>query len=311
MSFKLTILGTSSALPTSDRYPSAHVLNVHERLYLIDCGEGTQMQMRRYRLRFAKINHIFISHLHGDHIFGLYPLLSSLNLMGRKLPLNIYAPEPFENLVSRHLADFDINLGYELKIHPLKGRIPKLILSDRRVEVTAFPLKHRITSYGFLFREKEAEKKIIREKIDEYKLTVTEMASLKKGEDIYRDGESLIHNSDVTSLPPAPRSYAYCSDTGYFKKLSSYVYGVDLLYHEATFGRELTALARQTCHSTAEQAAAVARDAHARRLIIGHFSARYRSPDLLVEEARTVFTATEAGIEGHCYEILPGGDLKE
>ncbi|HUW92291.1 MAG TPA: ribonuclease Z [Bacteroidales bacterium] len=311
MSFKLTILGTSSALPTSDRYPSAHVLNVHERLFLIDCGEGTQMQMRRYRLRFSKINNIFISHLHGDHLFGLYPLLSSLNLMGRKLPLNIYAPEPFEELITRHFADFDINLGFELLIHPLKGGKPKLIFSDKWVEVTSFPLKHRIPSYGFLFREKEGDRKIIIEKIAEFRLTVSEMALLKRGEDILRDDGALIRNSEVTTPPPSPRSYAYCSDTGYFKKLSSYVSGVDLLYHEATFGSEHTSLARKTGHSTAEQAATVARDARVRRLIIGHFSARYRSPAPLEEEARTVFPASEAGKEGRCYEILPGGDVKE
>ncbi len=311
MSFKLTILGTSSALPTSDRYPSAHVLNVHERLFLIDCGEGTQMQMRRFRLRFAKINHIFISHLHGDHIFGLYPLLSSLNLMGRREQLNIYAPEPFEELITRHLADFDINLGYELLIHPLKGSTPRLILSDRRVEVTSFPLRHRVKAYGFIFREKPGENKIIKDKISEYHFTVAEMVKLKRGEDIVRDDGSVISGEEVTVPPPSPRSYAYCSDTGYFKKLSTYVGGVDLLYHEATFGSEHAALARQTGHSTASQAATVARDANVRRLIIGHFSARYRTPDQLEAEARVIFPATEAAREGQCYEILPGGGFKE
>lgn len=311
MSFKLTILGTSSALPTSDRYPSAHVLNVHERLFLIDCGEGTQMQMRRFRLRFAKINHIFISHLHGDHIFGLYPLLSSLNLMGRREQLNIYAPEPFEELITRHLADFDINLGYELLIHPLKGSTPRLILSDRRVEVTSFPLRHRVKAYGFIFREKPGENKIIKDKISEYHFTVVEMVKLKRGEDIVRDDGSVISGEEVTVPPPSPRSYAYCSDTGYFKKLSTYVGGVDLLYHEATFGSEHAALARQTGHSTASQAATIARDANVRRLIIGHFSARYRTPDQLEAEARVIFPATEAAREGQCYEILPGGGFKE
>src|SRR5512133_854610 len=311
MSFKLTILGTSSALPTSDRYPSAHVLNVHERLFLIDCGEGTQMQMRRYRLRFAKINHIFISHLHGDHIFGLYPLLSSLSLMGRREQLNIYAPEPFEELITRHLADFDINLGYELWIHPLKGSTPRLILSDRRVEVTSFPLRHRVKAFGFLFREKPGENKIIKDKISEFHITVAEMVKLKRGEDMLRNDGSVITVREATMPSLPPRSYAYCSDTGYFKKLSSYVEGVDLLYHEATFGSDHAALARQTGHSTAAQAATVARDAHVKKLIIGHFSARYRSPDLLEAEARVIFPATEAGKEGKCYEILTGGGFKE
>ncbi|MBE0668559.1 MAG: MBL fold metallo-hydrolase, partial [Bacteroidales bacterium] len=211
MSFRLTILGTSSALPTSDRYPSAHVLNVHERLFLIDCGEGTQMQMRRYRLRFGKINHIFITHLHGDHLFGLYPLISSLNLMGRNLPLHIFAPAPFEELAARHLDDFDITLGYELVIHTLTVSTPKLIFSDKWIEVTSFPLKHRVTAYGFLFREKEAERKIIREKISELNLSFTEIASLKRGEDIKRDDGTVIMTADVTTAPPPPASYAYCS----------------------------------------------------------------------------------------------------
>src|SRR5512133_90050 len=206
MSFKLTILGTSSALPTSDRYPSAHVLNVHERLFLIDCGEGTQMQMRRFRLRFAKINHIFISHLHGDHIFGLYPLLSSLNLMGRREKLNIYAPEPFEELITRHLADFDINLGYELLIHPLKGTTPRLILSDRRVEVTSFPLRHRVKAYGFLFREKPVANKIIKEIIASLLITVAEMVKLKGGAVVLRVDGSVIKVSVATVPTARPRS---------------------------------------------------------------------------------------------------------
>ncbi len=303
MSFRLTILGTSSALPTSDRYPAAHVLNVHERLFLIDCGEGTQMQLRRYKLKFGKINHIFISHLHGDHVFGLYGLLSSFNLMGRKLTLNIYAPDPFEDMINRHFEDFDIHLGYPLGIHHLNGSSPKLILNDRRIEVTAFPLKHRVTAYGFLFREKEADRKIIKEKITEHKISIAEIALLKKGEDVVRDdGEKLI-SDEITTKPPCPHSYAYCSDTSYFRKLASWVKEVDLLYHEATFSDDLVDLARQTGHSTSKQAALTAKEANAGRLIIGHFSARYRSPDLLEKEAKEVFPASEAAREGSVYDI--------
>jgi len=303
MSFRLTILGTSSALPTSDRNPTAHVLNVHERLYLIDCGEGTQAQMRRQKIRFSRINHIFISHLHGDHIFGLYPLLSTLNLIGRKLPLNIYAPEPFGEIISRHLADFDIQLGYELKITNLKAARPAVIMSDKRMEVSAFPLKHRVKSYGFLFREKTGDRKVIKEKIIEHKLTISEIASLKRGEDILRDGGDIIPNREVTIDPPVSRSYAFCSDTAYFSKLAKYFEGVSLLYHEATFSEDLLELAKQTGHSTAKQAALVARDAGAERLIIGHFSARYRTPDELEKEARSVFPQTDAATDGVSYEV--------
>lgn len=305
MSFRLTILGTSSALPTSDRSPTAHVLNVHERLFLIDCGEGTQMQMRRYHIRFGKINHIFISHLHGDHFFGLYPLLSTYNLMGRKTPLNIFAPAPIEEMLNRHLADFDINLAYELIIHPLTGRALKLILSDKHVEVFSFPLRHRVTTYGFLFREKTADRNIIKSSIKEHGLTIAEISLLKKGKDILRESGELIPCDEVTIPPPAPASFAFCSDTGYFPKLSSFVAGVGLLYHEATFGEEHDALARQTGHSTARHAATVAKEAGVHRLLLGHFSARYKSPALLEEEARKIFPATEAALEGHTYDILP------
>lgn len=303
MAFRLTILGTSSALPTSDRYPTAHVLNVHERLFLIDCGEGTQMQMRRYRIRFGRINHIFISHLHGDHFFGLYPLLSTFNLMGRKTPLHVYAPEPAQELIARHLRDFDINLAYELVVHTLSGKAVKPVLDDRRVDVFSFPLKHRVKSYGFLFREKMADRNIIREKIPEYNLTIAEIARLKKGEDVTRDGGEVIRTAEVTLMPQKQATYAYCSDTAWFPRLASYVRGVDLLYHEATFSDESEALAVRTGHSTARHAATVALNAGAGRLILGHFSARYRSPAILEEEARQVFPAAEAAFEGATYEI--------
>ena len=312
MSLRLTILGTSSALPTSDRSPTAHVLNVHERLFLIDCGEGTQMQMRRYHIRFSKINHIFISHLHGDHFFGLYPLLSTYNLMGRKAPLNIYAPAPIVELLDRHLADFDINLAYELIIHPLSGRSMKLILSDKHAEVFSFPLRHRVKTFGFLFREKLAERNIIKSKIREHSLTIAEISSLKKGKDIVRANGELIPCEEVTLPPPAKASFAFCSDTGYFPKLASFVAGAGLLYHEATFGGEHDALARQTGHSTASHAAMVAREAGVQRLLLGHFSARYKSPGPLEEEARKIFPATEAAIEGQTYDIKPSEEqIKE
>jgi len=302
-SFRLTILGTSSALPTSDRYPTAHVLNVHERLFLIDCGEGTQMQMRRYHIRFSRINHIFISHLHGDHFFGLYPLLSTWNLMGRKKPVNLYGPEPMEELVVRHLADFDINLAYELKIHTIRGNSLSQVLDDKRIEVFSFPLRHRITSYGYLFREKIADRNVIREKIEEHGLSIAEIGLLKKGQDIVRENGMVILCNDVTRVPPKPLSFAFCSDTGYFTGLPDYVRGVDLLYHEATFDDDHDSLARETGHSTARNAATVALQAGVKQLILGHFSARYKSPETLVEEARQVFPQTEAAREGTTYDV--------
>jgi len=274
-------------------------------LFLIDCGEGTQMQMRRYHIRFSKINHIFISHLHGDHFFGLYPLLSTYNLMGRKAPLNIYAPAPVEELVTRHLADFDISLAYDLIIHTLSGRSLKPVLSDKHVEVFSFPLRHRIKTFGFLFRGKTPDRKIIKSMISEHSLTIAEISSLKKGKDILRESGELISFEEVTLPPPPGASFAFCSDTGYFPKLSSFVAGVGLLYHEATFGNDHDALAKQTGHSTASHAATVAREAGVQRLLLGHFSARYKSPGPLEEEARKIFPASEAAVEGRTYDIMP------
>jgi ribonuclease Z len=300
---KLTILGSSSALPTSERYPSAHVLNAHERLFLIDCGEGTQMQLRKNKIRFGKINHIFISHLHGDHVFGLYGLLSTFSLMGRIAPIHLYAPENYDLILNSHLKDFDINLSFKIDFVPLKGKDPVMILNDKYITVTSFPLKHRIPAFGFLFREKMSERNIIKEKIEELNIPVVRIPAIKKGEDfITADGE-IIKNEDITTSPHPSLSYAYCSDTKYFKRLASFVRGVDLLYHEATFDKSLKKLASVTGHSTTLDAAKVALDADAGSLVIGHFSARYKNISVLVDEARTVFTNTFAAIDGKSFEI--------
>jgi len=303
MSFRLTILGTSSALPTSERYPTAHVLNVHERFYLIDCGEGTQMQMRRYKIRFGKIANIFISHLHGDHMFGLYGLLSTLNLMGRRETLNLYGPANLERLMNQHFTDFDIHLNYDIKFTGIEGNKQKVILDTKNITVTAFPLKHRVPAFGYLFSEKEADRKIIKEKIQEYHLSISNIAAIKKGADYTNADGTVIDNKELTIDPPAPKSYAFCSDTMYFKKLPSFFKGVDLLYHEATFDRSKTELAHQTGHSTAAEAATVALEAGAKRLVIGHFSARYRDSSILESEAREIFPATDAAKEGTTYDV--------
>jgi len=300
---KLTILGSSSALPTSERYPSAHVLNAHERLFLIDCGEGTQMQLRRNRIRFGKINHIFISHLHGDHIFGIYGLLSSFSLMGRKSPLHLYAPENYQQILRSHLSDFDINLSFEIDFIPLKGNDPFLILDDKYLTVTAFPLQHRVPAFGFLFREKLSDRNIVKEKIDEYQIPTVRIPAIKKGEDFITSDGLVISNSELTLPPHEPLSYAYCSDTSYFKRLASFVKGVTLLYHEATFDKSLSKLAEVTGHSTTLDAAKTALKADAGCLIIGHFSSRYKSVSFLVEESREIFSDTFAAIDGRSYEV--------
>lgn len=300
---KLTILGSSSALPTSERFPSAHVLNAHERFFLIDCGEGTQMQLRKNRISFSKINHIFISHLHGDHVFGLYGLLSTFSLMGRKASIHLYAPENFHQILLSHLNDFDIHLSFNIDFIPLKGKDPVQILDDRYLTVTSFPLKHRVPTFGFLFREKIADRNILKEKIDEYQIPSVRIPAIKKGQDFETPGGKIIPNNELTLPPPQQLSYAYCSDTNYFKRLASFVKGVTLLYHEATFDKSLNKLAGITGHSTTIDAAKTALDSGAGCLIIGHFSSRYKSISFLVEEARTIFPDTIAAIDGMILEV--------
>jgi len=306
---KLTILGSSSALPTSERFPSAHVLNAHERLFLIDCGEGTQMQLRKNRIRLAKINHIFISHLHGDHVFGLYGLLSTFSLMGRKAPVHLYAPEKYYQIFNSHLDDFDIRLSFEIDFIPLKGKDSVQILNDKYLTVSSFPLDHRVPAFGFLFREKLSERNIIKEKIEEYHIPTVRIPAIKKGEDFVTADGIIIKNEDITFPPTVPLSYAYCSDTKYFRRLASFVRGVTVLYHEATFDKSLDQLAAITGHSTTLDAAKTALDAEVGSLIIGHFSARYKNISFLVEEARSLFPATFAAIDGKSYEVGEIADL--
>jgi ribonuclease Z len=303
VSMKLTILGSSSALPTSERYPSAHVLNAHERLFLIDCGEGTQMQMRKNRIRFGKINHIFISHLHGDHIFGLYGLLSTFSLMGRKTPLHLYAPENYDSILHSHLNDFDIHLNFEIDYIPLSGKDPAKILDDKYITVTSFPLEHRVPSFGFIFREKQADRKILKDSIIKYNIPIAQIMSVKKGADFVTSEGKIVKNEDITIAAPEPQSYAYCSDTKYFKRLASYIKGVTVLYHEATFDKSKKKLAVMTGHSTSADAATVASEAEAGALIIGHFSARYKEIEVLVDEAKAIFPGTYEAIDGKTYEI--------
>jgi ribonuclease Z len=300
---KLTVLGSSSALPTSERFPSAHVLNAHERLFLIDCGEGTQMQLRKNKIRLGKINHIFISHLHGDHVFGLYGLLSTFSLMGRTLPVHLYAPENYRNILLSHLSDFDIHLSFDIDFNPLNGKDPANILNDKYLTVTAFPLEHRVPAFGFIFREKPHDRNIIKEYIGKYEIPQVRIPAIKKGEDFVTKEGVTIKNEEITVPGPEPLSYAYCSDTRYFKRLPSFVRSVNLLYHEATFDKSLEDLASVTGHSTTADAARTASEAGVGALLIGHFSARYKNIIPLVEEARALFPSTFPAIDGCSYEV--------
>lgn len=256
------------------------------------------MQMRKYRVKYGRIHHIFISHLHGDHVFGLYGLLSSLNLIGRESPLRIYAPAGFQQILHTHLADFDIHLKFDIEFVDLQGNDPVKIFEDKNVSVLSLPLKHRIPAFGFLFREKEKERNIIKEAISKYNIPLSDIHKIKKGAGFYTSAGKFIPNSEITRDPPEPRSFAYCSDTVYLRRMAEYVRGVDLLYHEATFASDREDLALKTGHSTSAQAAMVASDAGVNKLIIGHFSARYKNVLPLLEEARAIFPATIAAEEG-------------
>lgn len=261
------------------------------------------MQLRRTKTRIAKINHIFISHLHGDHIFGLYGLLSTFSLMGRENPVHLYAPENYDRILRSHLSDFDINLSFEIDFIPLSGKNPRCILDDKYLTVTSFPLEHRVPAYGFLFREKPSDRNMIKECIEKYNIPLVRIPAIKKGEDFITASGEVIRNEEMTLPPAEPLSYAYCSDTKYFKRLAGFVKDVTLLYHEATFDMTKKDLAKTTGHSTTIDAATTALNAGAKKLLIGHFSARYKEIMPLVEEARTIFPETYPAIDGKTFEV--------
>lgn len=312
MSFSITILGSSSAVPTSERFPSAHVINVHERFFLVDCGEGTQIQLRRNRIGFGKINHILISHVHGDHTFGLFGLISSYSLLGRRSDLHIYANPLLESILKDHRKYFyEYPLPFRIIFHPLGSKKPGLIYEDNKLEIHSFPLKHRISSCGFLFREKAPLLNLRKEMINFHNVPVREMAGIKAGNDYINENSEVVPNKILTLPPLKSRSLAYCTDTRYTRSILPWINNVDILYHEATYLHNMLDRARETGHTTAKQAGQIAREANAGKLIIGHFSARYKTTDLLLEEARKEFPETYAANEGECHaieQVRTGGD---
>ncbi len=303
MQFSVTILGSSSALPTSERFPTAHLLIVNEHFFLIDCGEGTQMQLRKYRIRIGKINHIFISHLHGDHIFGLFGLISSFSLLGRTTPLHIYGTDLLEELVLDHLKYFKNELTFDIKFHRIQCGRSSRIFENKKVEVITLPLVHRVPTCGFLFKEKPKERNIRKEMITRYDLSIKEILRIKMGEDFKTSDGRIIPNKELTLPPPKPRSYAYCSDTLPTERILPLIKGADLFYHETTFSNVDKELARITLHSTAKEAAELAVKAGVKKLLIGHFSSRYKDIKQLESEAREVFSNTVAVNDGERYEI--------
>lgn len=303
MAFELTILGSSSATPTSERYPTAQVLNILGRFFLIDCGEGTQIQIRRQKIGFGKIKHIFISHLHGDHYYGLIGLISTFNLLGLKNDLHIYSPSQLKDIIQPQLDFLKADLQFNIIFHPLNFKKPQLIFEDKKVEVVSFPLKHSINCCGFLFREKEKEANIKKECIQQYNIPIAQIVKIKQGDGfITEEGETIPHEV-LTTPPPPPLSYAFCSDTAFHPPIVEVIKGVNLLYHEATFTEELRDWAIKTYHSTALDASKIAQMAHAGKLILGHFSSRYKSVDPFLEEAKTVFPNTEDAVDGKTYIV--------
>jgi ribonuclease Z len=298
MTFALTVLGSGSALPVPARFSTAHLLNVDEHFFLIDCGEGTQIQLRRFTIKLGKINHIFISHYHGDHLFGLFGLISTFTLLGRKPPLHIYCHPEITGMVKHQVGYFSEHPGFELVFHTLRFDEPSFILDEKKVSVWSFPLKHKVETCGFIFKEKQRLQNMRKDALEKYNIPVKQIPLLKSGADFTLEDGTVIPNREITYPPPKPRMYAYCSDTKYDEAIIPLIRGADLLYHEATFGSDMDEQAEKTGHSTARQAALIAKAAGVKQLLIGHFSIRYKTIDFLLKEARDIFPDTVAAEDG-------------
>ncbi|MCX7729048.1 MAG: ribonuclease Z [Bacteroidia bacterium] len=296
--FEITILGTSSAIPAFNRFPTSQFTHINGSYILIDAGEGTQMQLRKYKLPFARTDVILISHLHGDHIFGLPGLLTSLSLLQRQKELIIISPPPLKEILNTLFKHSEAKIIYPIQYILTQNAKPELIYENKKFKITSIPLKHRIHTTGFVIEEQKRDKKIIKEKIHEYQIPVHQFHKLKKGMDVEDMNGNIIKNELLTENPLPPRKYVYCSDTAYLDTLPEITFHADLLYHEATFLQEHKELARITQHSTATDAAQTALNMNAKKLIIGHYSSRYEHLNPLLEEAKQIFPNTELAIEG-------------
>lgn len=301
--FELDILGCGSALPTTRHFPTSQIVNVRDKLFMIDCGEGAQLQFRKSHLKFSRLNHIFISHLHGDHCFGLLGLISTLNLLGRTAELHIHSPKGLETLLTPMLDFFNRQMTYKVLFHEFDTKEPTLIYEDRSLTVTTIPLRHRMPCCGFLFAEKQRPNHIIREMVDFYQVPVYELNRIKNGADYVTPEGKTVSNSLLTRPSAPSRSYAYCSDTICLPSIVEQIKGVDLLFHEATFANEDAPRARETFHTTAAQAAEIAKRAEVKKLLIGHFSARYEDENVLLQEASAIFPDTQLAKETLCVSV--------
>ena len=296
--FEIDILGCGSATPTTRHNPSSQIINVRDKLFMIDCGEGTQLQLRRSKLRFGRLNRIFISHLHGDHCFGLIGLISTLGLLGRTGDLIIHSVAGLEEILRPEIDFFCKDHPFQVKIETFDPKKSEIIYDDRSVTVKTIPLKHRVPCAGFLFQEKQKEAHLISDLIKFYNIPIKELDKIKQGADFITEEGNVIPNARLTTPAEPARSYAYCSDTAYDERIIPIVEGVDLLYHEATFANSDTPRAKQTGHSTAQQAAEIAKRANVKKLMLGHFSARYPDNQILLDEAKGIFENTILANEG-------------
>ncbi len=303
MKFEILVLGNSSATPMYDRHPTAQILNFNEQYYLIDCGEGTQMQLHRFGIRSNKISHIFISHLHGDHYLGLVGLLSSMNLHGRKSDLHLFGPAPLIEIIELQLRYSDTHLQFKLFFHPTNPSSTEVILQTNAMTVTSFPLVHRVETTGFRFDESKRPATLIKEEIAQLEIPTVFLPMLKMEMDCTDIDGTVYRWQELTVPGPAARSYAYCSDTKAFEDYLHDIQGVDLLYHETTFMHDLVDRARETFHSTALQAAQVATQVGAKKLLMGHYSARYKELEPLLEEAKFEFVNSTLSFEGNWYKV--------
>ncbi|MBL7817268.1 MAG: ribonuclease Z [Saprospiraceae bacterium] len=309
MVFQLTILGTSAAVPTPTRFLSGQVLNMRDQLFLIDCGEGTQSRLTQLGIKKSKINHIFISHLHGDHVFGLVGVLTSMAMQSRKHLLTLYGPTGLQELVETTFRLTYYQSPFPIQCVTVDADQATELIDNESFSVKSFPLKHRIPCVGYVFREKEAERTMKVEKIAEYAIPFTDIKAIKRGADFKNTDHRfpgkgvLIPNSDLTTPPPSPRSFAYCSDTAFDETIVQHIRGVDLLYHETTFLSEMTTHAEMTGHSTALQAGQMAHLADVGQLVTGHYSSRYDELNFILDEAKSVFPNTVLGIDGQTYSV--------
>ncbi len=301
--FQINILGCGSALPTTRHLPSTQVINFREKLFMIDCGEGVQLQLRNMKLKFSRLNRVFISHLHGDHCFGLIGMISTLAMLGRKGDLFIHAHPDAEKVFTPLLDYFCHELPYKVVFVPIKHGNGEVIYEDKALKVSTIPLKHGIPSYGFLFQEKPREAHLKNDMIKFWNIPIRDLKSIKEGNDWINPDGKVIENKTLTTPSTPARSYAYCSDTAYSEKIIPYIKGVDLLYHEATFAKDAAKRAKETMHTTAGQAATIALKAQVKKLMIGHFSARYEDDNLLLNEALETFQNTIKANEGLVYDL--------